>query len=664
MLLKSIKLENFRQFRNESIDFAQGEDGRNVTIIIGENGTGKTTFSQAFFWCLYGETDFSDKIMINKVVADKMMPNDIEKVMVKLELRHGEVLYTLIREQEYKKDYSNKVKGSNTILNIAIKDKDGNTSYVRNSMHESEVRKILPKELARYFFFDGERIEGMSKDISSGKKVEDFAEAVQGLLGLNAIITAIKHFNPRSKYGVIGSYESSFDSASNEKIQVYTNKINDIRDEIDRLDIRLEEIDGLISIAEKRKMDKTIEIRKYSEGERFQDEKERLLKCIENAKKSKTIVYRSISDTFNENLDSFFTKSLIYRALIIIAQADLSGKDIPYMHGKTIDYLLEKKVCLCGTDLIEDSIPYNKVKELKSFLPPQSISTTIRDFKKESRKRCKDSKDLKVAIKEKLATISEQEDDIMEWSNDLNEIEEKLKGNNVKEKVRKINNEIKLCVEAIEKDSLERDNIIKKIERLKGEVERTDSERGKIVLLDEKNKKIEIYKAYAECIYDELQSIYNDSETKIRERLQDTINEIFLKLYDGGLYLTIDSKYHISVGVTDYEGDVETSTAQSIAVIFAFITSIIQMASENRNSSDEDSKLLSSEPYPLVMDAPLSAFDKRRIKSVCDTIPEIADQVIIFIKDLDGELAEKYMADRIGSRHYFEKKNEFETVLV
>lgn len=50
MLLKSIKLENFRQFRNESIDFAQGEGGKNVTIIIGENGTGKTTFAQAFFW--------------------------------------------------------------------------------------------------------------------------------------------------------------------------------------------------------------------------------------------------------------------------------------------------------------------------------------------------------------------------------------------------------------------------------------------------------------------------------------------------------------------------------------------------------------------------------------------------------------------------------------
>lgn len=56
MLLESIKLENFRQFRNESIDFAQGQDGKNVTIIIGENGTGKTTFAQAFFWCMYGES--------------------------------------------------------------------------------------------------------------------------------------------------------------------------------------------------------------------------------------------------------------------------------------------------------------------------------------------------------------------------------------------------------------------------------------------------------------------------------------------------------------------------------------------------------------------------------------------------------------------------------
>ena len=190
MLLESITLENFRQFRHESIDFAQGDNGKNVTIIIGENGTGKTTFAQAFFWCMYGETEFSDKNMLNKLVAAEMKPGQESKVQVILKLRHGTVNYTLMREQTYRKDYSNRVKGDNTVFDIAIKDANGNTSYVKKSQCESEVKGILPKELSRYFFFDGERIEKMSKDISTGKKATDFAEAVKGLLGLNAMYSA------------------------------------------------------------------------------------------------------------------------------------------------------------------------------------------------------------------------------------------------------------------------------------------------------------------------------------------------------------------------------------------------------------------------------------------------------------------------------------------
>lgn len=62
MLLQSIKLENFRQFRDESIDFADGNNGKNVTIIIGENGTGKTTFAQAFFGVCMGKLSFRTKI--------------------------------------------------------------------------------------------------------------------------------------------------------------------------------------------------------------------------------------------------------------------------------------------------------------------------------------------------------------------------------------------------------------------------------------------------------------------------------------------------------------------------------------------------------------------------------------------------------------------------
>ena len=506
MLLKSIKLENFRQFRNESIDYAQGEGGKNVTIIIGENGTGKTTFAQAFFWCLYGETEFSDKIILNKMVATEMTPGSEEKVLVTLALRHGEVDYTLIREQAYHKDYANNVKGDNTVFDIAIKDTSGNTSYVKKSQCEAEVKSILPKELSRYFFFDGERIEKM------------------------------RH--------------------------------------------------------------------------------------------------------------------------------DYSGKDIPFIRDKTIEYLLKQKVCLCGTHLDEGSVPYEKVKSLLDVIPPKSLSTYVTDFKKESKRRAGALQDLVEQMQENLATASQQSDDIMDKTDELHKIEAKLSGKDVSEKVRAINNEIQICVKTINKCNNDRDKL--NIERggLEKERERADTERQNLTLLDEKNRKTQMYLTYARKIYEELENVYRTSEEEIRNRLQDTINDIFKQIYEGGLSLTIDSKYHITVQANDYEGDVETSTAQSISVIFAFITGIIKMARENRNASDDDAKLLSSEPYPLVMDAPLSAFDKRRIKTVCEALPETAEQVIIFIKDTDGELAEDYMGNRIGSRHQFDKKNEFETNLV
>lgn len=664
MLLKSIKLENFRQFRNESIDFAQGEGGKNVTIIIGENGTGKTTFAQAFFWCLYGETEFSDKIILNKMVATEMTPGSEEKVRVTLALRHGEVDYTLIREQAYHKDYSNNVKGDNTVFDIAIKDTSGNTSYVKKSQCEAEVKSILPKELSRYFFFDGERIEKMSKDISTGKKATDFAEAVKGLLGLNAMISAIGHFNPRSSLSVIGSYEKSFDSKSNTKIQEYTAKIDKCNSRLAEIDVALEELDAQKAAAETRKSEKVIELKQYSEGEKLQKEKEDLQKQIENTTRMRATVYKTMCRDFNASMSPFFSLSLIKRALEVLSRHDYSGKDIPFIRDKTIEYLLKQKVCLCGTHLDEGSVPYEKVKSLLDVIPPKSLSTYVTDFKKESKRRAGAIQDLVEQMQENLATASQQSDDIMDKTDELHKIEAKLSGEDVSEKVRAINNEIQICVKTINKCNNDRDKL--NIERggLEKERERADTERQNLTLLDEKNRKTQMYLTYARKIYEELENVYRTSEEEIHNRLQDTINDIFNQIYEGGLSLTIDSKYHIAVQANDYEGDIETSTAQSISVIFAFITGIIKMARENRNASDDDAKLLSSEPYPLVMDAPLSAFDKRRIKTVCEALPETAEQVIIFIKDTDGELAEDYMGNRIGSRHQFDKKNEFETNLV
>jgi len=663
MLLQSIKLENFRQFKNELINFSTDWE-RNVTIIIGENGTGKTTFAQAFFWCLYGETDFADKSMLNKLVGTDLLPNQEAVVKVILRLNHGGTDYTITREQAYKKSYKNTLTSNNTVLNVAYRQEDGQLVYLKPLLCEAEVKKILPRELSKYFFFDGERIEKMSKEVQSGRKSSEFAEAVKGLLGLNAIISALNHLNPRSKYGVIGSYEESYDSKSDTNIQRYTKEIAEFQVQIDDIQSRLDEIDDEIAKATTRKEDLSEKIKQYAEGERLQSEKERLIGKLNAAKRSKATAISTLLKDFNSNMPTFFAKSMIKGALEVLSKEDFLGKDIPEMHSKTIEYLLSRGTCICGTHLDEGSVPYNKVKELIEYLPPQSIGISVGQFVKDSRIRVRDDVDVLTNLQQMCALLSEQDDNILELIDDIKAIESKLGGGDIHSKVKALFQEQQLCDKAIRDLTNEMKNKNEQLGALKTKRERRITERAELSLRDDANKKIEIYKAYAQSIYDDLITIYQKSETVIRIKLQETINEIFKSIYAGGMSLSIDEKYNISVYVDDYDGDVETSTAQSISVIFAFITGIIKLARDNQVSEDNDKSMLTSEPYPLVMDAPLSTFDKRRIKTVCEALPRIAEQVIIFIKDTDGDLAEENLGVKVGCRHRFDKLNEFETKLI
>lgn len=659
MLLRSIELHNFRQFINEKIDFSTDPE-RNVTLVIGDNGTGKTTFAQAFTWCLYGETDFSNKVMLNRIVAEKMTPDQKVTVKVVLALTHGDADYEIIRSQEYRKSYSNKITGANTALNISRKNKNGGIKYLKPNECEFEIKKIIPKELAGYFFFDGERIEKMSKEIASGHKSSNFSNAVQNLTGLNATLTALEHLSTTRKNSVYGKFNEAYKGDSDGKMQQLTKEIDALQAEIDRMTNRQSEIEDELSAARASKAKFEQDIKQFADGERLQNERDNLNKQLINARSLRAQLVKRICKSFNEKMTNFLSLSLVLRSLDVVSHSDFSGKDIPEMHAKTIDFLLNRGTCICGTHLDPGTIPYNKVKELLEFLPPQSIGVTVGQFVKDSQSRFLQNGDMYEAISEQLGTISQQDDHISDLEDQIATISAQLDGDDVREQVKKLNAQIKSCDSIIAAREHEKRNITFSLGAKDTEKKLKENSRAELSLLDKSNRKIEICKAYTERIYQELYAEYKSEEKRIRENLESSINEIFKTIYNGGLSLTIDERYNISVYVTDYEGDVETSTAQSIAVIFAFISAIIKMARENQRIRKDEAY---SEPYPLVMDAPLSAFDKRRIKAICSAIPETAEQVIIFIKDTDGELAEEHLGAKVMTRHYFEKINEFETRL-
>jgi len=661
MLLKKLKMENFRQFRNEEVNFSI-DPVRNVTVIMGENGSGKTTLAQAFTWCLYGDTDFDDKSMLCKIAAQEMTPNSEETVKVELDLVHNGIDYTIIREQRYVKDSNGNLKRpNNTNLKIAYKNDDGQRDFVKEIETDLRMKEILPKELSKYFFFDGERIGNMSKEIRKGKS-QEFAQAVRGLLGLSAFNAALDHLKGRApKVSVIRSYDQSYDSKSDSKIASYTKEIEAYEEKITKIEKRLEEIEKEETIAQEKCNELNNKLAINAESEKFAKQKDDFKRKLLDLEQSKISNTTSLIKNFNNNAASYFSKKLIKDALQQLSETEKLDKGIPDIHARTIDFLIKRGECLCGNRIEIGNDAYKELNKVLEFIPPQSIGSLISQFVRECELKSKNSETMFEDIAQKFSIIRDFENNYSEIENNIKLLEEKLKG---MEKVGELQKDLMKYEKALRQLREERDNLNYEKGRYETSRDRRITERNELTLKDENNRKIEIYKAYAQYMYEVLDELYKEKETETRNELEKNINQIFKSIYNGGFSLAIDEKYNIQIIVNDYQGfneDIETSTAQSISVIFAFISGVIKMARQSRNPENE---MLISEPYPLVMDAPLSAFDKTRIKTVCDTLPDVAEQVIIFIKDTDGEIAEDNMGGKVGSRYLFDKKNEFETKLV
>ena len=55
MRIEKIKLENFRIYRGVNEVDLRSNSSKNISLIAGKNGYGKTTFLTSLIWCFYGK---------------------------------------------------------------------------------------------------------------------------------------------------------------------------------------------------------------------------------------------------------------------------------------------------------------------------------------------------------------------------------------------------------------------------------------------------------------------------------------------------------------------------------------------------------------------------------------------------------------------------------
>ena len=201
MTIREIELNNFRIYKGKNkIDLSPNGD-RNLIVVSGNNGFGKTTFLMSLVWCLYGKNmekvdELYRKEIYEKGGYSKYIGNSLNFEAQK----KGETVFsvavtftdveipdtpcteiTIVRSYDSATNYDDE-------LEILI---DGRKSDLFTGTKEEIAKEeeifirdyILPIEIAKFFFFDAEKIVSFAQ-INTPEQRKDLSLAYSQVLGI------------------------------------------------------------------------------------------------------------------------------------------------------------------------------------------------------------------------------------------------------------------------------------------------------------------------------------------------------------------------------------------------------------------------------------------------------------------------------------------------
>ncbi|WP_326982271.1 DNA sulfur modification protein DndD [Chryseobacterium sp. MYb264] len=202
MFIKEIELNNFRIYKGTNQINLSPEGDKNIIVVSGKNGFGKTTFLMSLVWCLYGRQMEKVDELYQKEIADKggygkYIGNSLNRLAkaegdtkfsvsvtfqdVKIpEITCNEIKIT--RSYDIVTSTNDKVEVlidgfQNELIQDLTTDgkQDGEEIFIRDF--------ILPIEIAKFFFFDAEKIVSLA-EINSPEQRRLLSKAYTEVLGI------------------------------------------------------------------------------------------------------------------------------------------------------------------------------------------------------------------------------------------------------------------------------------------------------------------------------------------------------------------------------------------------------------------------------------------------------------------------------------------------
>ena len=261
MHLTKVTLKNYGVYRDK-IEFDLTTTPEKPVILIGgTNGAGKTTLFESILLGLYGQSYFDkkttrkeyEKFLGNKVhrYLGTASAADSTSIVVDFKFYHnGEVDGYTVDRTWYDDD-------GRLTEQLKIKKNNKRLDAVEESQWQSFIEELIPKGIAKLFFFDGEKIVKMTEDENEEIEIKSSFDSLLGLDVVEQLHSDLRVHIMRNMKGDSKSINTEYEKFLDEKEEIVedlerlegriiekTKKQDDLAPEIKEIEARMSKIGG------------------------------------------------------------------------------------------------------------------------------------------------------------------------------------------------------------------------------------------------------------------------------------------------------------------------------------------------------------------------------------------------------------------------------------
>lgn len=642
MKIKKIQIQNFRCFKDYN-ELTFNTDGK-ITLIYGLAGSGKTSLLQFINWVFYNEIDFQithDKNLYNSHTYNQTEFNQTFKVEGKIDFIHDNVDYQIVRSILYRKDFREA-----TVIEreeeLSFKDINGSwKDYDKNV--SQKINEIIPKALAKYFFFHGEKSLGLEKGNTELKK------AIYSMFSLDVYQNLAKHLGDKvtsqtliNRYVKLKNLEKPKDAQLTvNEYQLYARKADDtlvsnknalkkVITEIDTYEKRRIE---LIEVIGKSKMSPVFESN-YDKNKRIIKDNEVLIK------KSKI----EVGNLMYQHYPYILLSSQIQILKSKLYDTATTEKSFAGIRKDLLLDILQQEECLCGNHIGNKET--EEINKLLNSLPPKSFKLVYNEFENDLKRKFQLSSDVDIKINQKIKEINEIKNEIFKLEQENKELLIEIqKLSSIKKFAEELSDvEYQLKLKYAEKGRL--DSSITQNENIKKNALKKVNEimqsKGRMDLVEQK--------------IDVLEHIRTTIENRISKKTSETVKNLEENIVE--IYRLLSTRNDLGAGKRFLNEDFtlrnEYKTGgQEVIDIYAYIIGMIKAIQKASLEDDADEK-----EFPIVVDAPFSKTDHLQLSHVIKVLPEVAPQVALFTFDIIRIKQDKDNLKNIGSLWHLEYNSD------